>query len=59
MPGNEFYILFDTQSVPGKVEAVKVTIEKVEMTDMYQPGKLALRDHPLYPDLKAYVEANR
>ena len=55
---NEFYITFNTKINPGKLEAVKVTLENVTITDMNKPLAINLRDHPLYRDLVEYVKAN-
>jgi hypothetical protein len=54
----EYYISFDTKINPGKLEAVKITIENVTITDMDKPLKIDLVNHPLYSDLRNYVLAN-
>ena len=55
---NEFYIDFNTTQQPGKLQAVKVTIELVTITDMNKSLAIGLCYHPLYPELKRYVKAN-
>lgn len=54
-----YYIDFDTESNPGKLEAVKVTIGVETISDMQRPLRIDLASHPLYPDLVRYVDANR
>lgn len=55
---NTFYIDFDTNSHPGAIQAVKVTIELELIKDMDKSLNIALFDHPLYPELQRYVKAN-
>lgn len=55
---NTFYIDFDTESNPGKIGAVKVTLEYEEIADMERPLNIALPSHPLYPQLLRFVAAN-
>lgn len=55
----EYFIDFNTNIQPGKIQAVKITIELVTVSDMNAPMAIDLCNHPLYPELKAYVEANR
>jgi hypothetical protein len=54
----EFYIEFDTETEPGKLGAIKVSIGFETITDMERPLNIALCDHPLYSRLAAYVKAN-
>jgi hypothetical protein len=54
----EYFIDFNTRIEPGKIQAVKITIELVTVTDMHAPMDIGLCDHPLYAELKRYVEAN-
>lgn len=56
-PG-EYFIDFNTKIDPGKIQAVKITIELVTVTRMDAPMAINLCEHPLYPELKRYVEAN-
>lgn len=58
VPCNTFYINFNTQIHPGKIEAVKITIELETIEDMDKPLRLDLVDHPLFPDLLEYIKAN-
>ena len=52
-----FHVSFDTESRPGYVTAVKVTLsEDIVMDD--ETVSVALADHPLYKKLEAYVLAN-
>jgi hypothetical protein len=48
----EYFIDFDTKIEPGKIQAVRVTLGLVTITDMN------LCEHPLYAELKRYVLAN-
>jgi hypothetical protein len=54
----EYYISFDTKSNPGKIEAIKVTIEPVTITDMEAPLRIDLPLHPLYRDLYDFCKNN-
>jgi hypothetical protein len=56
-PGT-FYISFDTQSNPGKLDAIRVRIDMVTIEDLEKKLDIGLCQHPLYSDLKKYVEAN-
>ena len=56
---NEFFIEFDTQSNSGKLGAVRIRIDYVEIDDMNQSLNINLIEHPLYPNLVRYVEANK
>lgn len=55
---SEYYIDFNTTQQPGKLQAVKITIELVTIDDMNKPLNINLTDHPLYFELKRYVLAN-
>jgi hypothetical protein len=57
-PG-EYFIDFNTQIEPGKLQAVRVRIDLVTITDMEQPLAIDLCNHPLYTELRKYVEANK
>jgi hypothetical protein len=56
---DEYYISFDTKSNPGKLEAIRIRIDNVTITDMNKKLNIALCDHPLYSDLQKYVLSNR
>jgi hypothetical protein len=55
----EYFIDFNTKINPGKIQAVRVRIDLVtiEKSDD-RPLAINLCEHPLYPELKAYVKAN-
>lgn len=55
---DEFYIDFDTLSDFGKLDVVKIGIGMEKITDMNRQLNIALCNHPLYPKLVAYVQAN-
>ncbi len=61
-PGPEdkgcYFIDFNTQIEPGKIQAVRVRLDMVTITEMDQPMNINLCEHPLYKELKRYVEAN-
>ena len=56
---DEFYIDFNTKQEPGKLQAVRVRIDLVTITDMHKSLPINLCEHPLYKELQAYVLANR
>lgn len=53
-----FYISFNTKEMPGKLLAVKVTLDKEIISDMSKQLPLNLCNHPLYKDLYEYCKAN-
>jgi hypothetical protein len=60
-----YHIAFDTDSTPGYLRAVKITIECDMLPDdskmpapLQERFNVALVDHPLYAALKRYVLAN-
>lgn len=53
-----FYVSFDTESQPGKLEAVKVTVNLETITDLKRGLSINLCDHPLYRFLHKYCTAN-
>lgn len=55
--GLDYCIDFDTREMPGKVVAVRVSLDKKIMTET-DSIRVDLCDHPLYPKLAAYVMAN-
>ena len=55
---NEYFISFDTKINPGKIEAIRVRIDVVTIEDMQKKMNIDLCNHPLYSDLKKYVESN-
>lgn len=52
-----YHISFDTNTSPGKIKAVRVTIEEVEIA-LEDTVNIALVDDPLYPRLRDHVEMN-
>lgn len=54
-----YYIDFNTTQEPGKLQAVKVTIELVTITDMNAEMHIDLCEHPLYKELQRYVRVNK
>lgn len=54
----EYYIDFNSKIEPGKLQAVRVRIDLVTITDMEKPLEVDLCCHPLYKELKQYVKAN-
>lgn len=65
MPNNEelpvadkYYIKFDTRINPGKIEAVTVSINLETISNMDDPMRIDLADHPLYKDLVRYIKEN-
>ncbi len=54
----EYFINFDTSKAPEAIEATRVTLDFVTITDMKRKLSINLCDHPLYKDLVAYVKAN-
>ena len=57
-PSEEYFITFNTKINPGKLEAVRVRLDIVTIDKMDQKLRIDLCEHPLYSDLKKYVEAN-
>lgn len=57
-PADEYFICFDTQSNAPHIEAVRVRIDNITIRDMNVGLRLDLCDHPLYEDLKRYVQSN-
>jgi hypothetical protein len=55
----EYFIDFDTKIEPGKIQAVRIRIDLVTITDMNKPLAVNLCEHPLYPELKRYVLENQ
>ena len=54
----EYFISFDTKINPGKLEAIRVRLDNVTITDMEKRLNIGLKDHPLYSDLERYVLGN-
>ena len=54
----EYFIDFNTKQEPGKIQAVRVRLDLVTITDMNKPMQIDLCDHPLYKELKRYVQSN-
>lgn len=55
---DEYFVSFDTKINPGKIDAVRIRIDNVTIEDMDASMKLDLCNHPLYADLKRYVQGN-
>lgn len=55
----EYFIDFDTQIDPGKIQAVRVRIDLVTIRNMDSQFRVDLCAHPLYTELLRYVKANR
>jgi len=52
-----YCVSFDTKDMPGKIKSVRVELS----TYVLGPNdsvRVDLKDHPLYPQLEAYVLAN-
>ena len=58
-PTSTFFIDFDTQEMPGKIVATRVTLERVIVSDESVSFRVDLADHPLYPKLERYVSAGK
>lgn len=54
----KYYISFDAKELPGKIKAVTVTLDNEIVSDMKMEMSIDLVNHPLYPNLVAYVKAN-
>jgi hypothetical protein len=54
----EYYIDFDSKSKPGKLVAVKVTVQKVTIDDMNKSLPINLCEDPLYAELERYILSN-
>ncbi len=61
-PTNTFSIAFNTEEMPGKITIVTVELTKeiVALDGAFEGRKFRvdLCDHPLYPQLAAYVSNN-
>lgn len=58
---DEFYIEFFTEKLgaaKGTIDAIRVRIDMVNISDMNKKMAVNLCEHPLYPNLKKYVQAN-
>jgi len=53
----KYHISFNTKNVPGKIEAVSVTLG-VDIAGEEAVFHVNLADDPLYPALRAYCLAN-
>lgn len=58
-PG-EYLINFDTESNPGKIGAVRIRLDFVEIQpeDMNTPFSIDLVNDPMFPELKRYLNIN-
>jgi hypothetical protein len=57
MKGLPYGISFETREMPGKIKAITVALDTVIMKET-DSIRVDLCDHPLYPNLVKYVEAN-
>jgi hypothetical protein len=57
-PG-EYFIDFNTQIQPGKLQAVRVRIDLVTISATDKPLDIGLCTHPLFHELKSYVRMQR
>lgn len=56
---NIFHISFDTKDMPGKIKAVRVTLDQeIVAVGADKTFDISLAAHPLYPQLEQYVLAN-
>lgn len=55
----EYFIDFDTRIDPRKLQAVRVRIDLVTISNLGVEMNIALCDHPLFDELKKYVKANK
>ncbi len=53
---NTFHVAFRTTS-EGYLKTTKITIEE-DVMDAMDSARIDLAEHPLYPDLQAYVRNN-
>jgi hypothetical protein len=61
MEFGKFYISFETRDMPGIIKATRVEIAlDFIREDKFNTQRFAINlcDHPLYPQLVAYVNAN-
>jgi hypothetical protein len=56
--GGEYFIDFNTQIEPGKLQAVRVRLDLVTISNLDIPMDVGLCDHPLFDELRRYVKAN-
>jgi hypothetical protein len=54
----EYFIDFNTQIQPGKIQAVRVRLDLVTVSNMNVPMDISLVEHPLFSELRKYVAAN-
>lgn len=55
---NDFYICFDTREYEPFLKATKVTLTTELIRDPQKQLPINLCEHPLYPALVRYVQAN-
>ena len=59
-PCKEYFVAFFTKDCPdGTIDAVRVRVDMVRQEDMNKEMSINLCDHPLYAELRKYVEANK
>lgn len=54
----KYYISFNTKEIPGAIKAVSVTLDNELVVDKDAKFPIDLCNHPLYPNLVAYVHNN-
>jgi len=57
-PEREYYLNFDTLTVPGKLVATRVKIARVVIHDMDKPLALDLSDDPQISDVITCIGSN-
>jgi hypothetical protein len=57
-PMDKYYIEFDSESNPGKIETITVSLGLETVSDMKKSLPINLCDHPLYGRLVEYVKNN-
>lgn len=54
----EYFIEFNTEINPGKLEGIRVRLDVVTIEDLEKDLHLDLFNHPLYSSLVEYVKNN-
>ena len=55
----EYFIHFNTEQQPGKIQAVRVRLDLTTIESMDRPMRIDLCCHPLYKELSQYVKGNQ
>jgi len=53
-----FHLAFDTETYPGRIECVEITIRRNITGDPSKKYRIDLVDHPLYQKLRRYCLDN-